>query len=200
MSDEPRPASNPQPQQRAVGSPLPRGSSRPQAPSAEGAVPRSPGANLANAQAPSQPGSRFSGVMRAVGAVRAALPLVQRVLPMLEGNFATAVSNVLAPIPKPAPPVDLGPIAEGIAELQLQQLELRDQVAEQHTTLKRVEDQLQGVREATDRNTLEQQELMQDLKSVGTKVNVVAVIALILLLTSVALNVFLFLRIENIVR
>jgi len=40
-------------------------------------------------------------------------------------------------------------------------------MGEQNSSLKRVEDQLEMVREATDRNTLEQQELLEDLKAVG---------------------------------
>ena len=54
---------------------------------------------------------------------------------------------------------------------------LRDQVIEQNASLKRVEDQLEMVREATDRNTLEQQELLEDLKTFSNKVKVVAVLA-----------------------
>ena len=65
-----------------------------------------------------------------------------------------------------------------MTELQVQHRELREQVVEQNTSLKKVEDQLEMVREATDRNTLEQQELMEDLKAVGNKVNVVALVAL----------------------
>jgi hypothetical protein len=80
-------------------------------------------------------------------------------------------------------------------ELQTQHKELRDQVVEQNSSLKRVEDQLEMVREATDRNTLEQQELLQDLKVVGKKVNVYALIALGLLAVSVLINIVLYLHI-----
>ncbi len=126
------------------------------------------------------------------------MPFVQRILPLLDGNFVAAISNVLTPQPKPAPPVNLAPIEEGVADLQVQQREFQDQLTEQHTSLKRVEDQLEMVREATDRNTLEQQELMEDLKSVGTKVNIVVLIALALLLISVLLNLFLYLHIQRV--
>jgi hypothetical protein len=54
------------------------------------------------------------------------------------------------------------------------------------------------VREATDRNTLEQQELLEDLKSVGNKVNIVAVIALGLLGISILLNLVLYLHIQRV--
>jgi hypothetical protein len=139
-----------------------------------------------------------SGVQRAVSALRAALPWVQRILPLLDGNIGTAVSNILTPHhhpPPPPPPVNLGPIEDGLAELQNQQRELRNQVVEQNSSLKRVEDQLEMVREATDRNTLEQQELLEDLKVVGNKVNLFAMIAMGLLALSVLLNIVLYLHI-----
>lgn len=132
-----------------------------------------------------------STLQRAVNMFRAALPYVQRVLPLLDGNVGTAVSNILAPRPHTPPPVDLALMQNGLTKLQTQHLELRNQIAEQNTALKKVEDQLQMVREATDRNTLEQQELLGDLKSVGKKVNLFAWIALGLLLLSLVMNGYL---------
>ena len=99
--------------------------------------------------------------------------------------------------PRP-PPVNLAPIEQGLADLENQHRELRDQVVEQNSSLKRVEDQLEMVREATDRNTLEQQELMEDLKVVGNKVNVFALVALGLLAVSVILNIVLYLHIVHV--
>ena len=126
---------------------------------------------------------------------------MQRLLPLLDGHIATAVSNVLAPQPPPhvhQQPVNLMPIEDGLAELQTQHRELHDQVSEQNTSLKRVEDQLEMVREATDRNTLEQQELMEDLKTVGTKLNLVALLAFGLLAICILLNIILFLHIQRV--
>jgi hypothetical protein len=202
--DEGRRASGPQQAHpRAVGSPLPIGSGSPAAlPGVTGEQPRPfvappPGRALANSSA-GDPMDISTGFARAVSALRSALPFVQKILPLLDGNIGTAVSNMLTPHHHPAPappPVDLTPIEDGLAELQTQQKELRDQVVEQNTSLKRVEDQLEMVREATDRNTLEQQELMEDLKVVGNKVNVFALIALGLLAVSVLINIVLYLHI-----
>jgi hypothetical protein len=193
-------------QPRAVGSPLPVGSGNPAAHrSGAGESQRAfaappPGRALANSSANAPPGAP-SGILRAVNAFRALLPFVQRILPLLDGNIGTAVSNVLGPHHHPAPPpppVNLAPITESLAELQAQHSELRDQVIEQNTSLKRVEDQLGMVREATDRNTLEQQELMEDLKAVGSKVNLVAIVAIVLLAASLALNVLLYLHVRRV--
>jgi hypothetical protein len=133
--------------------------------------------------------------------MRAVLPFVQRILPLLDGNVGTAVSNFMTPHPPShplAPQVNLEPIEDALVELLAQQTDLRNQIIEQNSSLKRVQDQLEKVREATDRNTLEQQELLVDLKSVGNKVNVFAWVALALLVASISFNVFLYLHLKPI--
>jgi hypothetical protein len=136
-----------------------------------------------------------------MNAFRTVMPLVQRLLPLLEGNILTAISNVLAPRPQAPPPppkVDLTPFQDSLAELQTQHRGLRDQVMEQNASLKRVEDQLEMVREATDRNTLEQQELLEDLKTFSGKVKVVAAIGIGVLVIGFVLNLILFLHIQRV--
>jgi len=190
---------------RAIGSPLRMGSGgRSPASSAEGGGNRIPVGLGRALPGPASPDER-SGLARAVGAVRAVLPVVQRLLPLLDGNVATAIAGLFAPHPHPAPPppkVDLAPLETGLTELQSQQRNLRDQVMEQGNSLKRVEDQLALVREATDRNTLEQQELLEDLRTFGKKVRVgvivSAVIVTCLLAASLFLNVMLFLHLKNV--
>lgn len=193
------------PQPRAVGSPLPMGAvASTQMPQSQGeprrlaSVPPPPERALANSPAPSE---HPSALQRAVSLIRSTLPFVQRILPLLDGNFATTVSNILTPQPPaapPAPPANLAPIEEGLSELRAQHRELRDQFIEQNSSIKRVEDQLEMVREATDRNTLEQQELLEDLKTVGSKVNLVALVAIGLLAFSVLLNLLLYMHIQRV--
>jgi hypothetical protein len=198
-----RPSGPQQAHPRAVGSPLPVGGGSPNSLSAPNGdqqrpfgVPP-PGRALANSSA-ADLADGPSGIARAVSALRSALPYVQKMLPLLDGNIATAVVNMLTPHHHPAPPpppVDLAPIEDGLMELQAAHKELRDQVVENNTSLKRVEDQLEMVREATDRNTLEQQELLEDLKVVGSKFNVFALVVLGLLAISVLINIGLYLHI-----
>lgn len=150
---------------------------------------------------PPPPPPPATGFQRALGAIRTALPFVQKLLPLLEGNVASAVSNLLVPQPPAAPappPVDLSPLQQSITELQTKHRNLGEQVTEQNASLKRVEDRLEMVREATDRNTLEQQELLADLKSMGKKVNVVAAIAIGLLAISLLVNLILFMHIQRV--
>jgi hypothetical protein len=151
--------------------------------------------------------SSKSGLQRVLDAVRSAIPVVQKLLPLLDGNFATAVGALMAPQHHPAPPpvqpavqVDLEPVERGLAEVRNSNRELRTQMQEQSTTLKRVEDQLDRVREATDRNTLEQQELVEDLRAVGNRISTFAIIGVLLLLVSLGLNGYLIYQLQHILR
>lgn len=199
--NSPQPLRDPQP--RAVGSPLPTGRPAAQASSVEGLSGRPgvppPGRSLSvSAQADAE---QSSGMQWALGVMKQAVPFVQKLLPLLDGQVATAVANLIATrphTPPPAPRVDLQPLENGLSDLQLQQRGLREQLTDQNTALKRVEDHLEMVREATDRNTLEQQELIEDLKTMGNRVNLLALLFLALLLISVLLNIFLFLHIQRV--
>ena len=194
-----------EPSPRAAGSPLPMGSdSRTQASAGQGesrrfAPPPPPGRALPGSPAAERP----TGFQRAVGALRVALPFMQRLLPLLDGNVGTTVSNILAPHPQSsaasaaAGAVNLAPIQDSLAELHTRHQELLDQLAEQNTSLKRVEDQLEMVREATDRNTLEQQELLDDLKNFSNKAVIFAIVASVLLGASIVFIALLFLRMQR---
>ncbi len=200
-------ASHPAPgmrEPRAVGSPLPMGSStkiqastRSEGQPGRANVP--PPGRALSAPAPSDPDAS-SGMQWFAGVLKQALPFVQKLLPLLDGQIASAAANLLTARPHTPPPpsLDLRPIENGLADLQLQQANFRDQLSDQNTTLKRVEDQLESVREATDRNTLEQQELIEDLKSITGKVNLLALLFLGLLVISIILNIFLFLHIQRV--
>ena len=98
------------PQPRAVGSPLPVGSGSPsplfgvQGDSQSIGAP--PGRALANPNpTPSASlGDLAPTLQWAANALRSVGPFVQKILPLLDGNIATAVSNVLAQHPQPHPP------------------------------------------------------------------------------------------------
>jgi hypothetical protein len=174
---------------------------------AHGATPAPAATPPLSLPAPEDPNAPKSGLQRAINAVRSTLPLVQRLLPLLEGNFATAIGALMAPQtshhPPPPPPVqqvqvDLEPVERGLAEVRTSHRELRGQVLEQGTTLKRVEDQLERVREATDRNTLEQQELIEDLRSTGSRISTFAMVGLLLLAISLGLNIYFLVQLQHI--
>lgn len=180
---------------------MPCEASRPAAPPRE----ESPRPKLAAPQpAPRREadGETTSGLSRVLSAVRTAIPVMQRLLPLFEGNVAKAVSNLLAPLPRTAIPaaqekVDIAPVERGLLELNRQHRELREQMATQNVSLQRVEDQLAQVRSATDRNTLEQQELIEEMQSMAKRQSRFATLMLILLLLSLAANVLLYLQFRH---
>jgi hypothetical protein len=147
-----------------------------------------------------EPESSSSATQWLAGVMKQAVPFIHKLLPLLDGQIAAAAANLLTVRPHVPPPqrVDLQPIEHGLADLQVQQAGLKDQIADQNTALKRVEDHLQMVREATDRNTLEQQELIEDLKTITSRMNLLALLFLGLLVISVLLNIFLFLHIQRV--
>jgi len=189
---------------RSLGSPLPMGASgRPLSGRAEvqGTRANVPPPGRALSVSPHPETEQSSGMQWLMGVMKQAVPFVQKLLPLLDGQIATAAANLLAArphTPPPAPRVDLQPIENGLAELQVQQANIKDQLADQNTVLKRVEDHLEMVREATDRNTLEQQELIEDLKTISSRVNLLALLFLGLLVISLFINVFLFLHIQRV--
>ncbi|HUA99519.1 MAG TPA: hypothetical protein VMA34_14405 [Terracidiphilus sp.] len=149
-----------------------------------------------------QPSPRPSGFQRAVGALRIAVPFMQRLLPLLDGSVAETAPTVLppySPSTSERAPAEVTPFEGSVAELKTQHRQLRDQITEQNTSLKRVEDQLDLVRQATDRNTLEQQELFEDLKGFGRKAMVFAIFVSVLLGASVVLNVIFLLHFQRVI-
>jgi hypothetical protein len=161
------------------------------------------------APAPVDPNAPKTGLQKAVDAVRSAIPLVQRLLPLLDGNFANAITTLMAPQPgqhpghHPAAPqvqVNLEPVERGLAEVRTSNRELRVQLQEQGTSLKRVEDQLERVREATDRNTLEQQELVEDLRSTGNRISTFVIAGIVLLLVVLGVNIYFLVQLQHILR
>ena len=189
---------------RLCGSPLPMGNSgKPLPGRGEVHETRSnvPLPGRALSVSPHPEGESSSGMQWFAGVMKQAVPFMQKLLPLLDGQIATAVANLITArphTPPPAPRVDLEPIENGLAELQIQQASIKDHLADQNTALKQVEDHLDMVREATDRNTLEQQELVEDLKAIRSRVSLFALLFLGLLVVSVLLNVFLFLHIQRV--
>ncbi|MGA3035534.1 MAG: hypothetical protein ABSD70_19800 [Terracidiphilus sp.] len=188
---------------RAVGSPLSMGGGHRQLETSIGGDANRPAIAPGRALPGAVPGDDSSGIQRAVNVARSIIPIVQRLLPLLDGNIATVVANLMTPRshPQPAPPspkVDLAPLQESLAEIQTQHRNLHEQVMEQNSALKRVEDRLEMVREATDRNTLEQQELLEDLKAFSSRVKIIAVVGIILLGFGLVLELLVFLHLQRV--
>jgi septal ring factor EnvC (AmiA/AmiB activator) len=168
-------------------------------------MPSQTASSASQAPPPDASSAPRSGLHRAFDAIRSTLPLVQKILPIIDGNIATAVSALMTAQPHPAPHpqqvhINLEPIEHGLAEIRNSNRELRGQVQEQVTNLKRVEDQLERIREATDRNTLEQQELVEDLRSASGRISTFAILGATLLAISLGLNIYLIIQLQHILR
>ena len=141
---------------------------------------------------PVQQHSRFE---KTIGVLKTILPLAQKVLPLIDGQIGTVVSNLIAP---PASPrlvaQSMQPLEDGLAQLERQQVELRTQFAGQGARLEQIDKQISTVRELAEATAAEQQNLARDLKKLGRKVNIVAIAGLILLAAIVALNVALLVQ------
>jgi len=137
-----------------------------------------------------------------MNAFRTVMPLVQRLLPLLEGNVLTAISNVLTPRPHRAAASTEGrshafPGRAGRAPDAASRLARPSDGAERvGSSAWRIS--WRWFAKPTDRNTLEQQELLEDLKIFSGKVKVIAVIGIGVLMIGLVLNLLLFLHIQRV--
>jgi hypothetical protein len=118
---------------------------------------------------------------------------MQKLLPLLDGNVASVVANLLAPRLL-SPQVDLHPIEAGVARLREDLAAIQARNAEHDASFKRVGDQLETMKEALESAALEQQEVMHQVGRVQKRVLVFSLVGLSLLAISVALDVVLFVR------
>ena len=137
--------------------------------------------------------SHASGLERTVGIIRAAVPLVQKVLPLLDGNVALAVANLLAPRLQ-APRVNLEPVEASIARLREELAVLGQGTTKHEATLRRVENDIETVKDSLERSGEAQRELKADLDRVRTRITLLSVVGFLLLALSIAANVVLLVR------
>jgi hypothetical protein len=100
--------------------------------------------------------------------------------------------------PADLPELDLEPLEEGLASVQRQHLKLRTEVLMQSGSLKRIEDRLEMVREATDRNAQEQQDLLEDLKAFSSKVKTIAMVGISLLVVGILLESTMYFHLKSV--
>jgi hypothetical protein len=137
-----------------------------------------------------QPKQRFG---RTMNALKTILPIVQRALPLLEGNVASAVANLLAPMPQSSR-VDLEPVERTLRSLHTELEQLRGTHSEQTAALKRVDEQMAELKDAAERTADRQRELSDEVNSLRRRMVVFAVLGLVLLAASVGASVFLILK------
>jgi hypothetical protein len=133
---------------------------------------------------------------RAVGMAKTVLPLVGKMLPLLEGNVVSAASNLLLN----RPDVDLKPLEDSIASLQADQRALTFLTSEQKRALHRLEDEFDAVKEAVQKNAAEQAELIEGVAKLAKRTSSFMRLVIILLVLSMLFTALLCVRIAYIIR
>lgn len=116
--------------------------------------------------------------------LRVLLPYLSRLVPLLDGSSHQSAAQSQE-------------LHQGLADVQSGHRELRAHLQDQTVQMKRVEEQLERLRETTERNTLEQQELIEDLKSFAGTIKSLAFLGILLLLTNVGLVIYLVVRLRH---
>jgi hypothetical protein len=140
---------------------------------------------------------RPSALSRAIGAAKFVLPVVQKVLPLLEGNVASAAANLLTSSPRP---VDLEPVKGAIGKLQAEQRTLRGQVTDQKILLNSIEADLSTIKEGIERNSLELRELAEDQLNLRRRLTRLVWMIFILLFLSIGFTILVCIRLGYILR
>jgi hypothetical protein len=144
---------------------------------------------------PVQPATKLD---KTVGVLRTMLPLALKILPLLDGQIGTVVSNLIGP--QTAPRQDartLLPLQDGLVQLEKQHNELRTQVAEQGAVLKHIDEQLEAVRNLTAEAAEAHQNLTAGLKKMRRNMFIVAIGGFVLLTAVITLNVVFWIHLRR---
>jgi hypothetical protein len=138
-----------------------------------------------------------SAFQRALGAARAVLPVVQKILPLLDGNIALAAANLMTPQHHA---VDLEPVKTAIGKLQTDLRVLRGQVSDTTTSMKTLEEDLATLKNVVERNSLEQRELLESMLSFKKRINRLAWMLLVMVILSIAFTALISVRLAYLLR
>jgi len=135
--------------------------------------------------------SHPSGLQRTVGAVRMLIPLLGKVLPLLDGNVAAVAANLLLPRLQ-AQSVDIYPLESALLKVREELALMRDKAAEHDTAFKRIDGQLESVRDAVERSVAEQREMAENVGRIQGRLLLFSAVGMVLLALSIGVNVALF--------
>ena len=159
-------------------------------------IPAHSGSLVKASPAPKRKG-QLSSIQRVVAVTRVVAPIVQKLLPLLDGNVAAAVASLL--IQRPATPhVDLGPMEQSIDRLRASQAGLADRLDGQNSRLEKAGLRLNKLQQASDILNSEHVELQRELKKLRRKVALFARLSFGLLAVLLLAMVYLFLNMQHI--
>lgn len=146
---------------------------------------------------PIPPLHKSSKFQRAIGVAKTVLPLVGKMLPLLEGNVVSAAANLLTPQPVE---VDLKPLEEQIARLEADQRALSFHTTEQKRALRRLQDEFATLQEAVEKSAEQQAEIAEHLAKLVKRTASFNRLVVILLLVFILFTAFLCIRVAYIIR
>jgi hypothetical protein len=136
-----------------------------------------------------------NGFLGFMGKVRSTLPIIARVLPLLDSGIASALAPVSSALATQSSSTTKA-IERSITEVQAVQRDLRTHVQNQSLQLKRVEEQLVRIREEVDHNNRENHEKIEQVRAATGTVKVLAIIGLVLLLVVLGLEGWILYRLH----
>ncbi|MGC1424635.1 MAG: hypothetical protein WA354_13515 [Terracidiphilus sp.] len=157
--------------------------------------PPKPGPTALARSVPKQQKSTFE---RALGMARTVLPLVGKMLPLLEGNVVSAASNLL--LNHSVQEVDLKPLEESIARIQADQRALTFHTSEQKRAIRQLEDDFAALQESVQKNAADQAELIEHVAKLAKRTSSFMRLVVILLVVSILFTALLCVRIAYIIR
>jgi t-SNARE complex subunit (syntaxin) len=135
---------------------------------------------------------------RVVSVARTVLPLVGKMLPLLEGNVVSAASNLLAN--RQMHDVDLKPLEESIARLESDHRALAFHSGEQKRAIQRIEDDFTALRESVQKSAADQAELIEHVAKLAKRTSSFMRLVTILLVVSILFIALLCVRIAYLIR
>jgi hypothetical protein len=135
---------------------------------------------------------------RAMSVARTVLPIVGKMLPLLEGNVVSAATNLLAN--RSMHEVDLKPLEDSISRLQTEHRALAFHSGEQKRALQRLEDDFAAVQEAVQKNAADQAELIEHVAKLAKRTSSFMRLVTILLVVSILFTALLCVRIAYLIR
>lgn len=135
---------------------------------------------------------------RAMGVARTVLPIVGKMLPLLEGNVVGAASNLFAN--RPMHEVDLKPLEESISRLQSEHRALAFHSGEQKRALQRLEDDFATLQDAVQKSAADQAELIEHVAKLAKRTSSFMRFVTILLVVSILFTALLCVRIAYLIR
>lgn len=146
---------------------------------------------------PTPPLHKSGRLQRAVGVAKTVLPIVAKMLPLLEGNVVSAASNLLTPRPAE---IDLKPLEEAISRIQADQRALAFHTTEQKRGLRRIQDEFAALQQSVQKNAEQQAELAEHVVKLARRSASFQRMILIFLVLSILFTGFLCVRVAYMIR